>query len=58
MKIKQFRTSHKLSQRQLADLLKVNVRTIQRYEQGTRTPHASIFELLKRLDIELTKESK
>ena len=54
MGIKQFRKRHKLSQRQLAVLLKVNYRTIQHWEAGTRTPHNMTIELLKRLDKELT----
>jgi transcriptional regulator with XRE-family HTH domain len=54
MKIKQFRKLHNLSQRQLADLLGVNYRTVSRWETGTRTPHESIFKLLERLNKELT----
>ena len=55
MNIKKLRKRHKLSQRQLAELLKVNPRTIQHWEAGTRTPHAMALELLKRLDKELTE---
>jgi len=55
-RIKQFRTKHQLSQRQLADLLKVNYRTVSRWENGDREPHPSVFELLKRLDVELQPE--
>lgn len=51
MKIKQFRKLHKLSQRQLSSLLKVNVRTIQRWESGDRTPHPMVYELLEKLDM-------
>lgn len=56
MKIKQFRKRHNLSQRQLASLLKVNPRTVYRWEDGTRTPSKTVLELLKRLEQELVKE--
>jgi len=52
-KIKQFRKKHHLTQRGLANLLKVNYRTVQMWEAGKRTPHAMTMMLLERLDKEL-----
>lgn len=49
-KIKQFRVKHNLSQRKLAELLKVNPRTVQKWEAGDRTPHAMTIALLDKLD--------
>jgi len=51
--IKQFRKKHKLSQRELADLVGVNYRTVQFWEAGKRNPRLTIFKLLERLEIEL-----
>ena len=53
-KIKQFRKRHKLSQRKLAELLKVNVRSVQRWESGERKPHAMTLQLLEKLNQEFT----
>lgn len=47
--IKQFRKKHKLSQRQLAELLQVNIRSVQRWESGERTPHPMTLQLLEKL---------
>jgi DNA-binding transcriptional regulator YiaG len=57
-KIKQYRHKHKLSQRELAEKLHKNIRTIQRWESGEREPHESIYMLLGISDEELSKLRK
>jgi DNA-binding transcriptional regulator YiaG len=51
-KIKQYRKRHKLSQRKLAELLHVNVRSVQRWESGERTPHKMVLMLITKLQKE------
>lgn len=55
-KIKQFRLKHNLSQRKLAELLKVNPRTVQKWEAGDRKPHVMTLELLNRIDLDAVKQ--
>lgn len=55
--IKQFRKRHKLSQRQLADLLKVNVRSVQRWESGERTPHPMTIQLMEKIAQDLKQKN-
>lgn len=50
--IKQFRTTHKLSQRALAELLGVNIRSVQRWETEERNPSKSILKMLELLNRE------
>lgn len=57
-KIKEFRGKHGISQRKLALLLKVNHRTLQRWESGELNPRPIVFELLARLDTELAETEK
>lgn len=57
-KIKQFRHKHKLSQRKLAELLEVGIRTVQRWEYGERKPHQMTLQLIEKLDDELTEQRK
>lgn len=48
-RIKKFRKDHRLSQRQLAQKLGVNIRSIQRWESGDRTPHPMTLRLIEHL---------
>lgn len=48
--IKQFRKKHKLSQRALAELLGVNIRSVQRWETGERNPSKQTLKMLELLD--------
>lgn len=50
-KVKKFRKDNSLSQRALAELLKVNTRTVQRWESGDRTPHPTILKLLEKISV-------
>lgn len=50
--IKQYRLKHKLSQRELAEELGVNVRSVQRWESGERTPHPMTLKLLEKFEQE------
>lgn len=47
MNIKELRTQHGLTQSQLADLVKVTTRTIERYEAGHRAASDAMLELIR-----------
>ena len=47
MNIKEQRTKAGLTQSELADLVKVTTRTIERYEAGHRAPSAAMLELIR-----------
>lgn len=47
MNIKEQREKAGLTQKQLAELVKVSTRTIERYEAGVRVPHAAMLELIR-----------
>lgn len=47
MNIKELRTQHGLTQKQLAELIGVTVRTVERWEAGDRAPSPQVLELLQ-----------
>ena len=47
MNIKDQRTKHGLTQKQLAELMGVTTRTVERWESGDRVPSPQMLELLK-----------
>lgn len=47
MNIKEVRTKHELTQKQLAELIGVTTRTVERWEAGDRVPSPQVFELLQ-----------
>lgn len=53
--IKELRTQHALTQKQLAALIGVTTRTVQRWEAGDRVPSKQVLELLQ---IKLERSSK
>ena len=55
MNIKEERTKHELTQKQLAELMGVTVRTVGRWENGHRQPSAQMLELLQIKLKELSK---
>lgn len=52
-KIKQYRIDHNLTQKQLASLVKVNIRTVQRWETGELNPSPMVWVLLELLEKKL-----
>lgn len=52
-KINQFRHKHNLSQRKLAEMLGVNIRSVQRWESGDREPRHMVFKLLEEIELRL-----
>ena len=46
MNIKELRTKHGLTQKQLAALIGVTTRTVERWEAGDRVPSPQVIELL------------
>ena len=52
-KVKSFRKQHGLSQTQLAQKVRVSLRTIQRWESGESKPHGASLFLLANLMSEL-----
>lgn len=57
-KIKSFREKHKLNQSALADLLEMNVRTLQDWEQERFEPPSFLFRALRDLERDLFKKKK
>ena len=47
MNIKELRTQHGLTQKQLAELIGVTTRTVERWEAGDRVPSPQVLELLQ-----------
>ena len=47
MNIKEVRIKHELTQKQLAELIGVTVRTIGRWENGDRVPIPQVLELMQ-----------
>lgn len=47
MNIKELRTKHGLTQKQLAALIGVTTRTVERWEAGDRVPSTQVLELLQ-----------
>ena len=47
MNIKELRTKHGLTQKQLAELIGVIPRTVERWEAGDRSPSPQVLELLQ-----------
>lgn len=47
MNIKELRTQHGLTQKQLAELIGVVTRTVERWEAGDRVPSPQVLELLQ-----------
>lgn len=47
MDIKELRTQHRLTQKQLAELIGVTTRTVERWEAGDRVPSPQVLELLQ-----------
>lgn len=56
--IKKIRHKYKLTQRKLAELLEVEIRTVQRWEYGEREPHLMTLKLIQKLDDELSEQRK
>ncbi|WP_297132976.1 helix-turn-helix domain-containing protein [Terrisporobacter sp.] len=53
-KIKQIRTNKKITQKQLAELINKNIRTVQKYESGEiDIPLESIYEISKALKVDI-----
>ena len=47
MNIKEVRTKHELTQKQLAELIGVIPRTVERWESGDRSPSPQVLELMQ-----------
>ena len=47
MNIKELRNQHRLTQKELAELIGVTVRTVERWEAGDRSPSPQVLELLQ-----------
>lgn len=55
---KELRTRGSYTQQEMADLLEVNIRSYQRWEEGTREPHAQAVVRLLALRDYLDKKKK
>ena len=56
MNIREMRTQHGLTQKQLAELIGVTTRTVERWESGDRVPSPQVLELLQIKLKELSNE--